>query len=59
MVFKFFTLTFSLLLAIFITVLKSASFGNNCHYMWFSEVTGTGEGLLTPDKLYCGPRSAT
>lgn len=51
MVFKFFTLTFSLLLAIFITVLKSASFGNDCHYVWFSGAPGTREGALTPVEL--------
>lgn len=51
MVFKFFTLTFSLLLAIFSTVLKSASFGNDCHYVWLSGATRTGEGLLTPAEL--------
>lgn len=51
MVFKFFTLTFSLLLAIFITVLKSASFGNNRHSMRFFQK------LLELERGCCLPLS--
>lgn len=43
MVFKFFPLTFSLLLAIFLTVLKAASFGNDCHSAGLAGAPGTGD----------------
>lgn len=57
MVFKFFTLTFSLLLAIFITVLKSASLETTVTICGFQKFLELERGLLPPAELYCGPPS--
>lgn len=58
MVFKFFTLTFSLLLAIFITVLKSASFGNDRHSMRFFRSYWNWSGAAASRWTSRGPHAA-